>query len=119
MLITPGEPACLGRIANLSVEGCLLVFQEPLILERDALVELTFCVKNLPFRVRAQAKSIRSDTEIGFLFPQLRDRIKLQLEDLIEELKIYPAVGFAKPAISNLVVFPKADSRVVSPKTKR
>jgi hypothetical protein len=119
VLITPGEPVCLAGVVDLSVLGCLLAFHEPLTLERDALVELTFCVNNLPFRVRAQAKSIRSNTRIGFEFPQLRDRIKLQLEDLIEELGSFPRIEPAKPMVSNLVAFPKTGSRVVNPKTKR
>jgi hypothetical protein len=54
MLVTPGAAECLARIVDLSARGCLLVFQEPLTLEKSALVELTFSVKNVPFRERRQ-----------------------------------------------------------------
>jgi hypothetical protein len=116
--ITPDGPAYVGAIADLSARGSLLEFSEPLILARDAVVELTFCVKCLPFRVRAQAKSIRSKTRIGFLFLELRDRTRLQLEDLIEEMKVYPAIDPAKRAPSNLVAFPAKDRRVPVRKTR-
>ena len=63
-----------------------MVLQKPQILEQDALVELTFHINHLPFRVRGQVKAVRSDTRIGFEFPQLSKRVRTQLEDLVDEL---------------------------------
>jgi len=117
MQITPDEPLCRARIVDLSVEGCLLVLLEPQILREDTLVELTFCVNNLPFRVRAQAKSIRTDAKIGFQFPHLSERVRLQLEDLIEELKFRPLARLAKRTASRLSVTPKTGSSVANRKT--
>jgi hypothetical protein len=50
------------------------------------LVELTFEIDHLPFRVRGQVKAIRTDRTIGFQFPLLSERVRNQLEDLMKEL---------------------------------
>lgn len=85
--LDPSEPLCAARILDVSAGGCLVKFQRPQSIELDTRVELLFCVNNLPFRVRGIAKSIRSSTVVGFQFPQLRERIRYQLEDLVQELK--------------------------------
>lgn len=75
-----------ARIVNLSAEGCLIVFKEPQRLSQDAIVELTFKVDNLKFRVWGQVRAIRSDRQIGFQFPLLSNRVRGRLEDLITQL---------------------------------
>ena len=80
------EPPYFARVANLSLAGCLMVLQQPRPLPLDMMVELTFEVNRLPFRVRAQVKAVRSDKMIGFQFLQLSRRTQWQLEELIEEL---------------------------------
>jgi len=81
-----GEPPCLARIVNLSAEGCLVVFREPQRLSQDMIVELTFRIDDLRFRVWGQVRTIRSDREIGFQFPLLSDRVRGRIEDLIAQL---------------------------------
>ena len=71
---------------DLSVEGCLMVLQQPPSIPQDSMVELTFNVNWLPFRVRAIAKVIRSATTIGFQFDRVSTRTQWHLEELIEEL---------------------------------
>jgi hypothetical protein len=85
--IVADEPPCPARIVNLSMGGCMIVLQKPQCLSKDMLVELSFDINHLPFRVRGQVKAIRSDRMIGFHFPQLRERARYGLKDLIEELK--------------------------------
>jgi hypothetical protein len=80
------EESCPATIVNLSARGCLVHFRKPQRLSRDMLVELTFEINHLPFRVRGQVKAIRTDTTIGFQFPLLSDRVRNQLEDLMKEL---------------------------------
>ena len=80
------EVEAAGRVVNLSAEGCLLAFQQPLSLTQGAMVEIAFEVNQLPFRVRAQVRSARADTLVGFHFPALSRRVRAQLEDLLEEL---------------------------------
>ncbi|MFY9852655.1 MAG: PilZ domain-containing protein [Terracidiphilus sp.] len=77
---------CLARIANLSAEGCLIVFNEPHRLSQDTIVELTFRVDDLKFRVWGQVRAIRSDRQIGFQFPLLSARVRGRIEDLIAQL---------------------------------
>ena len=63
-----------------------MVLRRPQRLSQDTLVELTFDINHLPFRVRGQVKAIRSDTTIGFQFPLLSERLRMRLEDLMKEL---------------------------------
>jgi len=75
-----------GKIINLSLGGCLVALHTPLDLLMDEIVELIFCVNQMPFRVRAKVRSIRSETLMGFQFLHLSNRVRLRLEDLIKEL---------------------------------
>jgi c-di-GMP-binding flagellar brake protein YcgR len=84
--LTAGEIPCYARIANLSAEGCLVVFKEAQRLSQDAIVELTFRIDGLRFRVLGQVRTIRSDRQIGFQFPLLSDRVRGCIEDLISQL---------------------------------
>ena len=84
--IAPGEEICPATIVNLSARGCLIHLRRPQRLSRDMLVELTFEINHLPFRVRGQVKALRTDTTIGFQFPLLSERVRNQLEDLMKEL---------------------------------
>jgi hypothetical protein len=83
-------PACEmpypAKIINLSVGGCLMEFERPMALIQDEIVELLFCVNQMPFRVSGQVRVIRSVKLVGFQFPQLNDRVRSQLEELIGEL---------------------------------
>jgi hypothetical protein len=85
--VAPYEHPCPASIANLSLEGCLVLLEKPRRLTMDALVELAFNVNQLPFRVRGQVKAVRSSTKVGFQFHQVSRRMSLQLQDLIDELK--------------------------------
>ncbi len=84
--LAAGEEFYPAKIVNLSAGGCLMVLQKPQPLPQDALVELTFHINNLPFHVQGQVKSARSETRIGFEFPQLSKNARRQLEDLVDEL---------------------------------
>jgi len=84
--IAAGEEFNPATIANLSTGGCLMVLRRPQRISQDKLVELTFEINHLPFRVRGQVRAIRSNTTIGFQFPLLSERVRKQLEDLMKEL---------------------------------
>jgi len=75
-----------AKIVNLSAEGCLIELQKPERLSQDTVVELTFNVNDLPFRVWGRVKAIRSSTAVGFEFPLMSDRVKDRLAILIEQL---------------------------------
>jgi c-di-GMP-binding flagellar brake protein YcgR len=80
------EKPCPGKIVNLSMGGCLVALQTPPELVMNERVELIFCVNQMPFHVRANVRSIRSETLIGFQFSHLSNRVRMRLEDLIKEL---------------------------------
>ena len=63
-----------------------MILQKPQSLPQDTMVELTFQINSLPFRVKGQVREIRSDTRIGFEFPLLSKKVRRQLEDLVDEL---------------------------------
>ena len=93
MQITPDKPAIHGKILDLSIGGCMIEFLETQPLVFDQKIDLIFCVNNLPFHVLAVVRGERGKARYGFAFPQLRERIQNQLEDLIDELKY----GLYKP----------------------
>jgi hypothetical protein len=74
---------CPAHLIDLSAEGCHLVFDTPQRIERDTEMLMTFEVENFPFGVRAQAKSIRSDTSVGMYFPDLTEQGRADLQGLI------------------------------------
>ena len=76
---------CPAEILNLSVGGALVVMQQPRDTYPGENMEVAFTVNDLPFRVRAQVRSVRSDRVLGVLFSP-SERVKGHLEDLVEEL---------------------------------
>ena len=81
----PSAAPCPAEVLNLSVSGGLIVLQLPRDVSTGENVEVAFTVNQLPFRVRAQVRAVRSDRVFGVLFT-LSERVKGHLEDLIEEL---------------------------------
>jgi hypothetical protein len=81
-----GEAFSPATIANLSVGGCLMTFQERQHLSPGAFVEMKFQVNHLPFRMQGQVRALRSATKIGFSISEIGERARTQLEDLLEEL---------------------------------
>jgi hypothetical protein len=78
-----GDAPCLAHLLDLSVEGCHLLFDSPQSIQRDEEVLMTFEVGNVPFDVRARAKSIRSDTSVGVYFTELTENGRADLESLL------------------------------------
>lgn len=81
------DKPCPATIINLSIGGCLMESERSLTLAKNEIVELTFCVNQIPIRVRGQVRAIRSKSRIGFQFPRVSDRVRMQLEDLVRELR--------------------------------
>ena len=63
-----------------------MVLRQPQLLRKDTLVELTFNIHHLSFRVSGQVRAVRSDSTIGFQFPALSERVRKELDDLMKEL---------------------------------
>ncbi len=93
VLLTPDGPTLPARILNLSAEGALIALLTPRILLPNARVELTFTVRGLLFRVRAELRAARpGDAEFGFQFVSLSQRMLAQIEDMVQELAIVEGV---------------------------
>lgn len=82
-----------GSIKNLSLGGCLLCLGDrtrklkPIHgFGRSDLVEMTFCVRQMPFRVQGRVRQINPDQSIGVEFTLQSERGKRQLRELIAEL---------------------------------
>lgn len=82
-----GDEALIpATIVDLSAGGCRVVLRQPQCLPKDTVVELTFAVHHLPFRVCGQVKADGSDTTIGFQFTAVSERTKWQIEEVMNEL---------------------------------
>jgi hypothetical protein len=86
VLLAADTPLLPARVVNVSKGGCLIELQKSQCIDKNTSAELTFKVNSLPFRVRVQVASIRSDTLVGFQFNSLSQRVQGQLEELIGEL---------------------------------
>jgi hypothetical protein len=86
VLLAADAPLLPARIVNVSKGGCLIELQKPQSLDLGTSAELTFKANRLPFRMRVRAAAIRSGTLVGFQFNPLSERVRRQLEELIEEL---------------------------------
>jgi hypothetical protein len=75
-----------AKIEDLSVEGCRLRTIAALDLPVGKLLEISFSVNQLPFRVRARCRVLRSADVTGFQFVDLSRRAAGQLEELVKEL---------------------------------
>ncbi len=101
VLLTPDGVPLPARILNISAEGALIALLTPRILLPSARVELTFTVRGLLFRVRAELRAARpGDEEFGFQFISLSPRMLAQIEDLVQELAI--AEGVHVPRLAPL-----------------
>ena len=85
--IAVGETPVAARILSISSDGVLIELLSPCPVALDARVELSFSIKHLLFRVRADVKLIRPcGLQIGCRFFSLSQRMLLQIQDLVEEL---------------------------------
>ena len=85
-MLPMGRPAVEAAIVDLSVAGCRLLTKVAVPLEAGTVIELTFQINQLPFRVRACLQAPRSPVELGFAFVDLSTRSRHRIEDLVEEL---------------------------------
>ncbi len=93
------EPLFPAKILNISAEGALIELLKPRLAHLNQRVELTFTVRHLLFRVRAEVRVIREgDVQIGFQFFELSHRMLTQIEDLVEELAMEEGVHIPRLA---------------------
>jgi hypothetical protein len=96
----PSQPPLNSCIIDLSVTGGLIVLRTPRETAIGTILEVAFTVNQLHFRVRAQVRAIRSPQALGLVFIKVQERVKLNLQDLIEEL----AANHLKRSSSELLI---------------
>jgi PilZ domain len=75
-----------GEIENLSLSGCLMRLRDRYWFREGEEVEMTFCVRQLPFRVGGRVREIHPGKGVGVEFTLLTERGRGQLLVLIDEL---------------------------------
>ena len=84
--LADGGSPLSGMIENVSAGGCLMRLQCPPTLRQGAIVDLAFQIKDLPIKVRGQVRAIQSETKIGFEFHFVNEKVRRELETLVQEL---------------------------------
>lgn len=85
MFFLPSSSPCGAEILNLSLGGGLIALRQPRESEVGESLEVAFTVNQLPFRVKAEVRAVRSDRVLGLRF-ELSARMQGQLGDLLDEL---------------------------------
>lgn len=75
-----------GRIADVSMEGCLIRFEERFPVGIYRRVEVEFLLDGLPFRLPGVVQSIRDRFTAGMRFLDVSERKREQLQTVIEEM---------------------------------
>jgi hypothetical protein len=75
-----------AKVLDVSVDGCLVEMEAPLLVGMGEPLEISFCVNQLPFRVRAELRVVRGIRTLGFQFVKLSVRARRRLNELVEEL---------------------------------
>ena len=84
--LSPLHSCRCARLLNLSERGCRLELAEPCELSPGVAVEVAFIVNQLPFRVRAEVRTVTARKTVGMSFLNLSVRSTLNLQELVQEL---------------------------------
>lgn len=76
----------VAKVLDMSVDGCLVELEAPLLVGVGEPLEISFSVNQLPFRVRAEVRVVRGIRTLGFQFVKLSVRARRRLSELMEEL---------------------------------
>jgi hypothetical protein len=87
-----------GRVANLSLSGCLIELNSNHGFHRGEVIEMTFRVRQLPLRVQGSIRQAHSGPLVGVEFTVLTERGKRQLLELIKELAAILQLRLERPA---------------------
>lgn len=86
VLVMDGSLLFRGRVLDISVAGCYIETQARLRMRQRTPVEMVFRVKNAVFRLQATSRMIRPGMGAGFLFAEMNERMRAELDALIAEL---------------------------------
>ena len=86
VLVMDGSLLFRGRVLDISAAGCYIETQARLRMRQRTPVEMVFRVKNAVFRLQATSRMIRPGMGAGFLFAEMNERMRAELDALIAEL---------------------------------
>ena len=93
------SPLCAkGRVANLSLSGCLIHLSDNHGFQCGELIEMRFCVRQLSLRVQGSIRQAHPGPLVGIEFTFLTERGKRQLLELIKELAGILQLRVGRPA---------------------
>jgi c-di-GMP-binding flagellar brake protein YcgR len=76
-----------GRVADLSIKGAFIHFDDPFRIVFGQRLEIEFEACGMPFRVMACVRVVRPDSGVGVEFTDISSRGQRQLQELIRELQ--------------------------------
>jgi hypothetical protein len=88
VLVLDGSVLFRGRVLDISVAGCYVETQARLRMRQRTPVEMVFRVNNSVFRVQATSRMVRPGMGAGFLFSEMSERTRAELDSLIAELSL-------------------------------
>ncbi len=86
VLVPDGSLLFRGRVLDISLAGCFIQTEARLHMRQRTPVEMIFRVKDAAFRIRATSRMVRRGIGAGFLFAEMSERTRLELDALIAEL---------------------------------
>lgn len=86
VLVLDGSLLFRGRVLDISLAGCFIQTEARLHMRQRTPVEMVFRVNNAAFRIQATSRMVRPGIGAGFLFSDMSDRTRLELDTLIAEL---------------------------------
>jgi len=86
VLVLDGSVLFRGRVLDISAAGCYIETQARLRMRQRTPVEMVFRVKDRVFRVQATSRMVRSGMGAGFQFAAMNERMRTELDLLIDDL---------------------------------
>jgi hypothetical protein len=85
-------------VLEVSMSGCRLFNENPLMLAEDTLVEVEFTGRGYPFRLAGKIKTKTDEHLVGLEFQSASSRTLSRLQELIGELEVELALSFQRKA---------------------
>lgn len=86
VIVLDGSLLFRGRVLDISLAGCFIQTEARLHMRQRTPVEMVFRINNSAFRIRATSRMVRPGIGAGFLFSEMSDRTRLELDALIADL---------------------------------
>lgn len=93
VLVLDGSLLFRGRVLDISSAGCFIQTEARLRMRQRTPVEMVFRLKKAALRLQATSRMVRPGIGAGFLFSEMNERTRLELDALIAELNSQQAIG--------------------------